>query len=489
MLGPFNKLKVDLTGVLSPLLGAGTSPSSSPRLPHSRKRSTDFPTTSSTLLTSSASSSPYLGLPRSPTVGSSRRTFYDGLNHNTGSRAGGLIRFVKNLLLRPILLLSRRGPIVPLLTLLALLFFFTVSSSAPTTQSMKRRVQGAVGPYIPERAANAINWRSPGIGRKLFEQRQQEQERQKKIIVNGNGNGMGLVGMSGQPRTRKAIPSQFELKEGPPRRDGRTVIEEGKTHPIPALMAEAKVKWKALKERQSTTFREAITEYVRRYGRRPPKGFDKWWDNSSLVFSVVTSRSRRNWEISDRYAFAKANHVQLIDEFDIIDKDIALFRAFSPANFRSRVQYLIDTFDATWIISIKNGESFREGELAHHDRAVGVVQLMKRFVHEVPDMKIVHNGHDGARIPIAWEERDRLTQLGKKGQCAFFLLYHFFSFFLIIIELMLSMIQWMTRSILNLSPSQKDQNLITDIQSFVLLDQQYERRDSIMVGQQRMQLD
>lgn len=54
-------------------------------------------------------------------------------------------------------------------------------------------------------------------------------------------------------------------------------------------MAIARKRWEDLKIRQSKTFAQAVTEYQRRYGRRPPRGFDRW------------------------YAFARANNVKLIE--------------------------------------------------------------------------------------------------------------------------------------------------------------------------------
>jgi hypothetical protein len=69
----------------------------------------------------------------------------------------------------------------------------------------------------------------------------------------------------------------------------RILIEEGKPHPIPILIQRAKKRWADLKARQSKTFAEAVAEYERRYGRRPPRGFDRW------------------------YAFAKAHNVKLIE--------------------------------------------------------------------------------------------------------------------------------------------------------------------------------
>lgn len=73
------------------------------------------------------------------------------------------------------------------------------------------------------------------------------------------------------------------------RSDGRMLVKEGEPHPIPMLMQRAKQRWHALRNRQSRSFAEAVREYERRYGRAPPKGFDRW------------------------YAFAKYHDVQLIE--------------------------------------------------------------------------------------------------------------------------------------------------------------------------------
>ncbi|KAM0747201.1 hypothetical protein T439DRAFT_328963 [Meredithblackwellia eburnea MCA 4105] len=158
-------------------------------------------------------------------------------------------------------------------------------------------------------------------------------------------------------------------------------------------MDEAKDRWKKLRERQSKSFKDAVREYGRRNsGRRPPKGFDLW------------------------YAFARAHKVLLIDEFDLINSDLDLYRSFPPSLLRSRISHLLSTFDKTWIIKIKSGKAIRDGELKDHDRAKGVVKLMERFVEFVPDCEVAYNGHDGARVPVAAEERERLMALVEKGQ-------------------------------------------------------------------------
>ena len=53
-------------------------------------------------------------------------------------------------------------------------------------------------------------------------------------------------------------------------------------HPIYELIERATEEWEGKLERQSKTLPEAVREYRRRYGRAPPKGFDKW----SVVYST-----------------------------------------------------------------------------------------------------------------------------------------------------------------------------------------------------------
>lgn len=84
-------------------------------------------------------------------------------------------------------------------------------------------------------------------------------------------------------------------------------------HPIPKLMSDARTKYKALLARQSRSLSEAVAEYRRRYKRDPPKGFDDW------------------------YAFAIANKVKIIDEYDGMADDLEPFWDLSGEEIRRRV--------------------------------------------------------------------------------------------------------------------------------------------------------
>ena len=87
-----------------------------------------------------------------------------------------------------------------------------------------------------------------------------------------------------------------------------------KEHPIPKLMAEAENKYRNLLSRQSQTLDAAVKEYQRRYGRKPPRGFDDWW------------------------RFAKNASVLIIDDYDNIDEDLQPFWNVTAGQLRWRAQ-------------------------------------------------------------------------------------------------------------------------------------------------------
>jgi beta-1,2-xylosyltransferase len=63
---------------------------------------------------------------------------------------------------------------------------------------------------------------------------------------------------------------------------------EGITHPILGLLRDGERKWQDMMAKQSKTLEQAVDVYKERWGRNPPKGFDKWsvWANSLQIRSV-----------------------------------------------------------------------------------------------------------------------------------------------------------------------------------------------------------
>ena len=75
-------------------------------------------------------------------------------------------------------------------------------------------------------------------------------------------------------------------------------------HPIIILAQEGQARLDRQLDRQSKSLKDATAEYKRRYGKRPPSGFDKWYEmaaqnNATIIddFDVIMlawSRSRRS---------------------------------------------------------------------------------------------------------------------------------------------------------------------------------------------------
>jgi hypothetical protein len=55
-----------------------------------------------------------------------------------------------------------------------------------------------------------------------------------------------------------------------------TVSPNSDKHPILELIQRAESEWQSKLDRASKTLDEAVAEYKRRYGRKPPLGFDDW---------------------------------------------------------------------------------------------------------------------------------------------------------------------------------------------------------------------
>jgi hypothetical protein len=61
--------------------------------------------------------------------------------------------------------------------------------------------------------------------------------------------------------------------------DGLLKVNMGsKIHPVYQLISDARRAWDDKLARQSRSLKEAVEEYRSRYGRRPPRGFDRWWN-------------------------------------------------------------------------------------------------------------------------------------------------------------------------------------------------------------------
>ncbi|KZT00713.1 glycosyltransferase family 90 protein [Laetiporus sulphureus 93-53] len=164
---------------------------------------------------------------------------------------------------------------------------------------------------------------------------------------------------------------------------GRRAIKE---HPIPKLMAEAETKFRQLVSSQSKTLEEAVKEYQRRYGRKPPRGFDEWW------------------------RFAQDNEVVMIDEYDGIMEDLAPFWAMPGEELRERAA-LAGHLPYIDLVRIRDGKAtavnIRDGPNSDDvgARAKGFRSMIEKFQDKLPDLDFPVNAMAEGRILVPWEQR------------------------------------------------------------------------------------
>jgi Glycosyl transferase family 90 len=84
-------------------------------------------------------------------------------------------------------------------------------------------------------------------------------------------------------------------------------------HPIEKLAVEGQTRFFELLSGQSNTLKKAVAEYIRRYKRRPPPNFDKW------------------------FTIAEREEYVLLDEFDTMMETLEPFWGIPASQLRSRV--------------------------------------------------------------------------------------------------------------------------------------------------------
>ncbi|GAA5896049.1 hypothetical protein JCM8208_007515 [Rhodotorula glutinis] len=170
-----------------------------------------------------------------------------------------------------------------------------------------------------------------------------------------------------------------------------TFAEPPKPHPIFTLIKRAEQDWNRKVHKQSKTLKDAVHEYRRRYKRNPPRGFDKWW------------------------AYAKANRVILVDEYDQIHRDLEPFWALEPQDLAHRVRVMQER-DETFTIQITDGKVAEVGGQAFLRRAKDLGDLIRRFSDYVPDVNLTFTRHDQPACQLDYYHRDRMVELAQLGE-------------------------------------------------------------------------
>lgn len=157
-------------------------------------------------------------------------------------------------------------------------------------------------------------------------------------------------------------------------------------HPIVGLMRQADTAWNEYEDNRSTTFKETVAKYRRKYGRHPPPAFRDW------------------------YKFARERNVHNIDDFEQIMDDLRPFWGVQPATLRSYGARLSE--DPVNGVSGLHIRAKKVWKLTNANwRVETLAQMVEPFIEFLPDMDIAMNILDQPRIVVPWDDMQKLLKI------------------------------------------------------------------------------
>lgn len=186
------------------------------------------------------------------------------------------------------------------------------------------------------------------------------------------------------------------------RPDGLLDVHPNGTHPIFDLIKKAEAAWATKLRRASATLQEAIDEYIRRYERAPPVGFDKWWE------------------------YVQENNVQLPDEYDSINERLEQFWGIAPLDLRRIVADWEDNADVPVMVFGKSDRKptrILKNNMPENDQELFNVQLKERIdllvdvEDDIPDFRVVISPADTPNLLSDWELKEEALKAIRKKKC------------------------------------------------------------------------
>ncbi|GAA94535.1 glycosyltransferase family 90 protein [Mixia osmundae IAM 14324] len=163
-------------------------------------------------------------------------------------------------------------------------------------------------------------------------------------------------------------------------------------HPVRELIEHGKKEWADKVARQSRTLEQAVAEYMKRYGRNPPRGFDLWWN------------------------YAKENHVILKDEYDQINRDIEPYLALHSQTIRERTAKLAESKQTGTVAFLPDQDPPYAIE-PFKARTKDLVDMLEPIIPSLPAaFNITISVHDGGYGRLAYDHEQHLRNLARTSQ-------------------------------------------------------------------------
>ncbi|KAF5381740.1 hypothetical protein D9615_005399 [Tricholomella constricta] len=231
-------------------------------------------------------------------------------------------------------------------------------------------------------------------------------------LLNTNATSIKFIPLTSSPKSSAkplpvCTPATFQddaedLLPHTYRDDGILEVNPDGDHPIFELIELATARWKFKLSRASRTLDEAAREYVRRYNKRPPKGFDKWW------------------------RYVEKHNVQLPDEYDQINRDLEPFWGYHPLDLqqlRDKQELHTDTFtlgkNATSEISVLRVSFAHSTNNWKPEALLGgarsIMDILKDVQHELPPFRAVISPHDSPTLFSDYEVKKIALDAADRG--------------------------------------------------------------------------
>lgn len=205
-----------------------------------------------------------------------------------------------------------------------------------------------------------------------------------------------------RPKAPKGVDPDFRPVPHTYRSDGLLDVHPNGTHPVFDLIKKAEAAWASKIRRASATLQDAIDEYIKRYGRAPPVGFDKWWE------------------------YVQENNVQLPDEYDSINERLEPFWGIAPLDLRRILADWEDHSDVPVIVFGKSDKKpirILKNGMPEGDQEMFAQMLKERIdllvdvEDDIPDFRVVISPADTPNLLTDWELRDEALKAARKRRC------------------------------------------------------------------------